>query len=333
MDNIFNLFREVAQNNNTVAVETSLESISYKELLVRVLFFIDYLSVIDEQRIAIYCERMSINSIAMMFAIFARAKSCVLLDVKKPAEFNDKLLTSLECRTVFDQNALELIAKKHKEGNLCEYRGARIQGNQEGYVVTTSGSTGEPKIILGSHLGLMHFISWQKKQYFKNKYRVLQLTNCSFDVIYREILTTLISGSTLVIPAEDLKYQSGEKIKKFTSDFSIDVVYLVPSVADFWSSTIKDKTINPVMKLVFFAGEKLQKTTINNLFNHFKVEKMINLYGPSETTLAKFYFEFTIEDLQYLEDIPVGLPLPDTIVELTDNQEILIHTKYPSLGY
>ncbi|WP_072281581.1 hypothetical protein [Rappaport israeli] len=74
MDNIFILFKNIAINNKDIAIETSSEQIQYQDLLTLSLRYIQYLSTIKQNRIAIKCEKISIHSIAIMLAIFANKK-------------------------------------------------------------------------------------------------------------------------------------------------------------------------------------------------------------------------------------------------------------------
>ncbi|OOS03678.1 Phosphopantetheine attachment site [Moraxella cuniculi DSM 21768] len=335
MDNLFGLFVKVAQNNRDVAIESPMQHISYEKLLQLSHIYYQYLTTIPTQRIAIHCDALlTVEMIAMMFAIFAHKKSCVLLDAARSEEFNQKILSQIDCKKVVNQKDLLDIKKNQSTISLCANIEQPINPKDEGYVVTTSGSTGEPKIILGSHAGLVHFICWQKKRYFNEvKYRVAHTTNCAFDVIYREIFTTLISGSTLVIPNIDLKYQSGECLTKWLKTKQINVLYGVPSVFDFWLNTMRLGQSKLPLAKVFFAGEKLQKSTVYHLQQYFVVDCLVNLYGPSETTLAKFYYDSDLAQIENYDAIPVGRALPDTEFVLDDQNQILIHTKYPSLGY
>src|SRR6266540_1869807 len=56
------------------------------------------------------------------------------------------------------------------------------------YLFFTSGTSGIPKAVLGSHCGLSHFLSWQRRTFkIGPGHRSAQLTNLSFDVVLRDI--------------------------------------------------------------------------------------------------------------------------------------------------
>lgn len=67
--------------------------------------------------------------------------------------------------------------------------------------------------------------------------------------------------------------------------------------------------------------------------------QIVNLYGPTETTLAKLFYRVKPADVN-LESIPIGKPIDLCKVIIMDNQmnksdygEIYIRTQYMSLGY
>src|SRR5262249_23436914 len=61
-----------------------------------------------------------------------------------------------------------------------------VGGDDPSYVVFTSGSTGEPKGIVGVHKGLSHFIHWEVDEFgLGPDDRISQLAPPTFDVTFR----------------------------------------------------------------------------------------------------------------------------------------------------
>lgn len=72
------------------------------------------------------------------------------------------------------------------------------------YIMFSSGSTGEPKVILGRTKSLSHFIHWEMKEFsLDNKTRISQLAPTTFDVSLRDIFVPLLSGGTVCIPDKE----------------------------------------------------------------------------------------------------------------------------------
>ncbi|ADU06383.1 AMP-dependent synthetase and ligase [Micromonospora sp. L5] len=209
---------------------------------------------------------------------------------------------------------------------------------EAGYVFFTSGTTGQPKGVLGARAGLSHFLQWQATQFrFGATDRVGAITGITFDVVLREVLTVLTVGGTVVF-GDPL--QTGEQIRDWVRADSVTVLHVVPSLARTWLDTCDGPGETP-LRLVFFAGEPLQADDVRRWKAAFGPQcRVINLYGPTETTLAKFWYE--VEDA-CLDPLPVGWPLPETELAVvasdgrrcgTDEPgEVWIGTRYRSLGY
>jgi amino acid adenylation domain-containing protein len=208
------------------------------------------------------------------------------------------------------------------------------------YIFFTSGTTGIPKGIIGSHAGLAHFVTWQREHFrIDESDRISNLTAISFDVILREILLPLTSGATLCIPSEETDIRSS-KIIEWLNESKISVIHTVPTLARSW---LQSPSIGELSNLrwVFFAGEPLSDTLIANWRSRFFHSKIVNLYGPTETTLAKTFHE--IGDQPRRGTQLIGKPLPETqilvlnrrnrICGVSEPGEICIRTLFRTLGY
>jgi amino acid adenylation domain-containing protein len=216
-----------------------------------------------------------------------------------------------------------------------------ISSKDPAYVFFTSGTTGEPKGILGTHGGLSHFLAWQRGEFeISPADRFAQTTKLSFDMLLRDVFLPLASGSTLVISTDDdfkldfLNWMQGERITRF---------HMVPSLLKFWLSETA-KIIHPqdTLRTVFLAGEPLSSSLINDFraLAGSSVE-IVNLYGPTETTLTKSFLRVADTPTPGLQSI--GTPLPDCqlLIFNQTNQlcgffepgEIIIRTPFRTLGY
>jgi amino acid adenylation domain-containing protein len=217
----------------------------------------------------------------------------------------------------------------------------QLSPDDAAYVFFTSGTTGIPKGVLGRHSGLAHFLTWQRQTFAVNPQdRSAQLTGLSFDVVLRDIFLPLTSGATLCLPATGDELEPA-KILNWLEREQISLLHTVPSLAQSWLVNVPSGVSLRSLRCIFFAGEPLKDTLIRRWRDFPLGGEIINLYGPTETTLAKCYHRVTGDDLKSVQ--PVGSPLPQTqALVLTENNQlcgigepgqIVIRTPFRSLGY
>jgi amino acid adenylation domain-containing protein len=216
-----------------------------------------------------------------------------------------------------------------------------ISDRAPAYVFFTSGSTGEPKGVLGTHLGLAHFLDWQRSNFpIGPGDRNAQLTALSFDVVLRDIFFPLTSGSCLCIPERD-SLLDARRILAWMSSSGITVMHSVPSLMKAWLQAEHGARPFRSIRYIFFAGEPLTDTLLASFRAAASpAARIVNLYGPTETTLAKL-----CNPIERVEPgvQPIGHPQPgvDAFVMrdrsarcgLWETGEIVIRTPYRSKGY
>ncbi|WP_162501576.1 alpha/beta fold hydrolase, partial [Methylobacterium crusticola] len=218
---------------------------------------------------------------------------------------------------------------------------ARVSDGAPAYLFFTSGSTGTPKAVLGSHGGLAHFLAWQRETFGVGAGdRCAQLTGLSFDVVLRDVFLPLVSGATLVLPpAGTATAEAG--IPDWLERQGITRLHTVPSVAEAWLAGAPRASL-PALRHAFFAGEPLAASLVARWRRAFPgAGAVVNLYGPTETTLAKCHYVVPPDPCPGIQ--PLGAPLPQSQVlvlgpagrpcGLFEPGEIAVRTPFRSLGY
>ncbi len=217
-----------------------------------------------------------------------------------------------------------------------------IAPDDAAYIFFTSGTTGVPKGVLGRHKGLSHFLTWQRETFAVGPHdRCAQLTNLSFDVVLRDIFLPLTSGATLCLPEEPFDVTAGH-ILRWMERENISLLHTVPSLAQSWLAQAPAEISLRHLRRVFFAGEPLTDTLVRRWRETFpEAGEIINLYGPTETTLAKCWYKVPAAVSPGVQ--PVGNPLPETqalvlndegqLCGIGERGQIVIRTPFRTLGY
>jgi amino acid adenylation domain-containing protein len=212
------------------------------------------------------------------------------------------------------------------------------------YLYFTSGSTGKPKPIAGRLKGIDHFIKWEIDTLGIDRgARVSWLLPLTFDGSLRDIFVPLCSGGSVCVPDGKQTILDAPRLIDWLNEQSINLVHCVPSLfRSIVNETIADTDFES-LRYILMAGEPLLPSDVKRWTDTFGDRvQLVNLYGTSETTMAKFFYFVQAADTRR-QSIPIGNPMPGARATVVDDGgkvcppgvigEILIRTPYRSLGY
>jgi amino acid adenylation domain-containing protein len=212
------------------------------------------------------------------------------------------------------------------------------------YIYFTSGSTGTPKAIAGRFKSLAHFAQWEISELgVTDQFKVTQLANPTFDAYLRDIFVPLCSGATICIPEDRSVALDPVRLADWLDQKEITLMHCVPAVFRLMAGAKLDPGRMRSLKHIMMAGERLDPAEIKRWMDVFGERvQLINLYGATENTMAKFRHFITEADTRR-RTIPIGKPIRGARAILVDEAgavcdpgaigEIYIRTPYLTLGY
>ncbi|MCU0288499.1 MAG: AMP-binding protein, partial [Acidobacteria bacterium] len=215
------------------------------------------------------------------------------------------------------------------------------------YIYFTSGTTGMPKAFIGMNKSLLHFIDWEIATFNVNKtFRFSQWITPGFDAFLRDVFTPLCAGGVVCIPPRSVLDMAGPGLLHWLNSRHITLIHCVPSIfrlINIFAGKKEAEKNFKALKFIVMSGEKIIPHELSSWFNVFAERiQLVNLYGTSETTMAKTCYFISQSDTERAI-LPVGKPIPGARVLILDENmqlcpkkfvgEIYIRTPFRTHGY
>lgn len=156
-------------------------------------------------------------------------------------------------------------------------------------ITFTSGSTGEPKGVVGRHGSLSHFLPWLRQRFdLSTDDRFVLLSALAHDPLQRDLFTPLQLGATLLVPDPDLLGQP-QRLRAWLGEQRITVCHLTPALGQLLTGEDPQAEV-PTLRRAFYIGDALREEDVARLRRLAPRVLVINLYGATETQRALSFF-------------------------------------------
>ncbi|MCR8643270.1 amino acid adenylation domain-containing protein [Paenibacillus sp. N1-5-1-14] len=151
-----------------------------------------------------------------------------------------------------------------------------VDRNHLAYVFFTSGSTGRPKGVALEHRSVTAFMNWCKATYSQEELAgVLASTSICFDLSVYELFVPLVTGGKVIL-VENALY-----LPELPARNEVTLINTVPSAM---KELVRIQGVPSSVKTVNFCGEPLTLKLTQQVYAVETIERVYNLYGPSEDT-------------------------------------------------
>ncbi len=173
------------------------------------------------------------------------------------------------------------------------------------YVIYTSGSMGRPKGVALEHRSSVERMHWARAIFpAADLAGVLAATSICFDLSVFEIFTPLSWGGTVILAGGVLE------LPVLPARGEVTLINTVPSAM----AELAAGELPPAVRTVNLAGEALPPRLAARIYRHPQVERVLNLYGPTEDTT----YSTGARVERGAGRVSIGRPLPGTRAYVLD---------------
>lgn len=314
-DTMHGLFEaQVERTPDAIALVFDQERLTYREMnrrVNRLARHLQTLGVGNETLVGVCMERQT-NLVIALMAILKAGGAYVPIDPNYPADRVAYMLKDASAPVVISQSSLGHMLPAAGAGlhvvNIDQVKldvlddsnlNLPIDNQQLGYVIYTSGSTGLPKGVMITHANAAALVHWAHTVFSaQDLSATLAATSICFDLSVFEIFVTLAIGGKVIV---------AENVLALPTIPARSEVVLVNTVPSAIAALQRAKNIPDNVRVINLAGEALPASLVDLLYETTNVERVYDLYGPSEDTT---YSTFTLREQG--KPATIGRPISNT---------------------
>ncbi|GAB1440190.1 hypothetical protein MASR2M36_29720 [Providencia sp.] len=183
----------------------------------------------------------------------------------------------------------------------------KVSPDELAYVIFTSGSTGKPKGVAIKHSGAVNsIIDTLRKMNIGPHIRMFAISALSFDISVFDLFGALSAGASIVMPAEEERYDS-KAWAKLIQQHQVNFCNAAPSVIallmEYLEACEAPQTL-PLEKVIL-VGEVIAKSLPARI-RHFSPQcQIVSTGGATESSIWSIYYDIPFNELDS-PSVPYG---------------------------
>ncbi len=333
-DTLINHFIEQAhQHPRRIALIHKGRRLSYAQLAENIeklgAFLLEEIGLAPEQLVGIHGMR-TIESVTAMLGILWAGGAYVPLPADWPLARSRRVIQDAGLKVVLTDNRvfdasqgvqvfsiadLQQNEKEH-QANMPELNEAQLA-----YVMYTSGSTGAPKGVMIEERNVLAMLRGFEQVAPRTDPLVgSALVSIGFDVSVWEIFSVLCFGGTLHLIDHP---EMVPELAMYFCEQGINNAYLPPMILEDFTSEISSRKQPAALERLLVGVEPIPQQTLACFQKAVPQVRIINGYGPTETTICATFFPFEGAH-EPQRRTPIGKALAGNRVFLVDEQSKLV---------
>ncbi|TCO61923.1 condensation domain-containing protein [Actinocrispum wychmicini] len=267
----------------------------------------------------------SARSVAALFATWRVGAVPMFVDVHHPREHRDILVRACRPAAVLTDEidgwavGTRIVAVVDAEQEAPPGKPAvRRELDDPAWLVATSGSTGPPKITVGTHRSLHNrcYWAWDAFPYTAGEVAALR-TPVGFVDAIAETVVPLLAGVPLAIVPDRAVWDASELVDVM-SHHRVTRLLATPSILRHLLDAYPDlASVVPTLAWLMCSGEPLDAGLLVRLRTALPGTRLVNLYGSSEVAGDATCVDVT--ELPATMQVPLGRPIANAGVLVVDD--------------
>ena len=215
------------------------------------------------------------------------------------------------------ENVIDIDQSQDRIESMTTIRPKSIHNGDFGYVMYTSGSTGQPKGVLVRQQAILNLL--HETNYIKigPEDRFFQGSSLAFDAATFDIWGALLNGAACVLSSKSTVMDSN-KLAKLLLCERVTIVFLTSAL--FNQHVQADPAIFGALKYVLFGGEAASNNAVCRLWDsNCRPEHLYNMYGPTENTVFSTFYPIK-QRPEKGRKIPIGKPITGVTYQVVDSE-------------